>query len=137
MKKLFGEAAFNHLYVEYQGGARKRGISWELTKEQFRELTSSPCYYTGRLPSQIKRAAGGDYIYNGVDRLDSSKGYTVDNCVPCIGRVNEMKMDSAYEEFIELCRAVVKCHDAKRGQQRRLQRKLQIEMPYEEIEQIQ
>jgi hypothetical protein len=102
-----GVAALNKLYMDYSYGARRRGISWELTKDQFKKITSSPCYYTGRRPSSVQKALGGDYVYNGVDRLDSTKGYTVDNCVPCIGRVNVMKWDSSYEDFIDLCRQVV------------------------------
>lgn len=38
------------------------------------------------------------YTYNGVDRLDSSMGYTPDNCVPCCWECNNMKGASLTEE---------------------------------------
>ena len=34
-------------------GAKRRNLPWELTEEQFRTLTISPCYYTGREPSNV------------------------------------------------------------------------------------
>lgn len=39
------------------------------------------------------------FTYNGLDRVDSSKGHTVDNVVPCCWRCNRMKMDMTHAEF--------------------------------------
>jgi len=100
------DSAFNQVLIQYKQDAKRRGFSWGLSNEEFRHLTSSPCYYTNQEPSTVKRTAGSVYVYNGIDRLDSSKGYTVENCVPCNRRVNEMKMESPVDEFIEECRAV-------------------------------
>lgn len=107
-KKPYGVAAFNTLFTRYKYGAKNRGLCWELDAEYFRGLTKQNCYYTGLPPSSVIKEVGGDYIYNGIDRLDSSKGYTVDNCVPCNGKVNQLKMDLGYSEFIELCYLICK-----------------------------
>jgi len=118
------DTAFEDLWHLYQASARNRGHSWELTKEQFRELTQSPCHYTGRPPSQVTKSAatarrikagkdplpGGFYTYNGIDRVDNSKGYTLENCVPCWGKVNTMKMEMQREEFIALCKEIAIRH---------------------------
>jgi hypothetical protein len=101
-----GEAAFNDLYADYKSGARRRGIPWDLTKEHFLKLTSSICHYTGVPPSNVWSGVRGKYVYNGIDRIDNSKGYTIENCVPCNGRINEMKMDVPVDVFIEDCRLV-------------------------------
>ena len=104
-------AAFRILFGNYKRAAKKRGIVWELTEEQFRELTSSPCFYTGKLPSNLKVAPSGEvYTYNGIDRLDSTQGYVLDNCVPCIGIVNTAKMDLPLGRFIEMCQQVAALH---------------------------
>jgi hypothetical protein len=96
-------SAYRGLLGKYKKGAEDRGLSWELTEEQFRSLTTSDCYYTGRKPSQEFTAASGEvYTYSGIDRLDSSVGYTVDNCVPCCTQVNRMKMAMGINEFLEL-----------------------------------
>lgn len=50
-----------------------------LTKEQVEDLLLQPCKYCGKCHSM------------GIDRIDSSKDYTLDNCVPCCGMCNIMK----------------------------------------------
>lgn len=39
--------------------------------------------------------------HNGIDRVDSSKGYTLDNCVPCCSKCNYAKHEMSVEEFKE------------------------------------
>ena len=94
----------------YRLGAKKRGLSWELSVEEFVTLTSSDCHYCGRAPFRVQKVSGrkdgGDspgssYTYNGIDRVDNAIGYELDNCVPCCTECNRAKMDRSYEEFIE------------------------------------
>jgi hypothetical protein len=118
------DPAFSGLLGNYKGSAKSRGITWELTQEQFRKLTESPCYYTGREPSNIYTSvssrnrtkcglslAGNDtYTYNGIDRLDSDKGYTLENCVPCCKDANLAKQSLSHDEFIALCKEIAARH---------------------------
>jgi hypothetical protein len=98
-----GAASFNCAYAGMIKGARVRGYSWDIDKDIFRKLTSSNCYYCGTPPSQLARKGlNGDYLYNGLDRVDNSKGYSEDNCVPCCGRCNKAKGTMSLEEFLEL-----------------------------------
>ncbi len=41
-----------------------------------------------------------NFIYNGIDRIDSSKGYIQGNVVTCCRTCNVAKMDMDYKEFI-------------------------------------
>jgi hypothetical protein len=96
----YGKASFNYLYKSYQIKATKRNLEFNLSKEEFLYLTKQNCFYDGVEPHQIiKTRNNGDYVYNGIDRIDSSKGYTIDNCVPCCGRCNEAKMAETQEDF--------------------------------------
>lgn len=41
------------------------------------------------------------FNYNGIDRIDSGEGYTIDNVVPSCPVCNVGKMDRSIEEFYE------------------------------------
>lgn len=107
-RKGKGVSAFNRVYRNYKRQAIQRSLEWDLTEDQFREITSSNCYYTGLPPSSVMKVSGGngEYVYNGIDRLDNSKGYNINNCVACIGEINRMKSNLSYSQFVELCSLV-------------------------------
>lgn len=68
------DRAFRQIWWEYKVGAKRRGLSWELSEEDFRKITTSPCYYTGRLPSHSRTLGIDTFVYNGIDRKDNTKG---------------------------------------------------------------
>jgi hypothetical protein len=106
-KQRVPDAALRRLYRSYVDGAKIRGYSFGLTVEQFKNITSSPCYYTRREPSSIFTTKQGNrYVYNGIDRLDNTKGYTVENCVSCCSDVNYAKGTMKYSDFICMCKEV-------------------------------
>jgi hypothetical protein len=103
-----GQSGFNTLLSVYKVHAEKRGFIWELTDEQFRTLVSGACHYCGQQPSQVsvKWSENGQFVYNGIDRLNNAVGYTLGNTAPCCGPHNRMKGTMSVEEFIEQCRKV-------------------------------
>lgn len=112
-----GESALNCLYGRYKYRAKKRNLPFDLNLEIFSILTKQDCYYCGMFPSQIASFPGayGEYIYNGIDRIDSSIGYTVDNCVPCCGRCNQGKNDVTQFDFFDWIKKVYN-HLAEKGE---------------------
>ncbi len=50
------------------------------------------CYIESTLPREER---------SGIDRVDNSVGYEVDNCVPCCGVCNRMKRDLTKDQFID------------------------------------
>lgn len=98
-----GETARLRVLQGYQKNARKRGLVWELSDEDFDSLTSSNCHYCGQPPSTVYRAGkyeGGTFTYNGLDRRDSSVGYVRENVLPCCRFCNRAKSDMSYEDFM-------------------------------------
>lgn len=100
-------AAFNELFAQYKKNARRAGRAFELTEEEFRQLTSGCCYLCGASPAQLGcyRVRGAStntepYLANGIDRVSNDEGYTLSNCVPCCKRCNWMKADLSVEEFL-------------------------------------
>ena len=96
------EASFNAVYSSYSLAAKKRGLCFELTKEMFKEITSKDCAYCGSPPKQKSKKSKfnyGHYLFNGIDRVDSSKGYEPNNVVPCCEYCNRMKLDYSVKFF--------------------------------------
>ena len=74
--------------------------------EEFKDLINKPCAYCGSNPTSDTYINGNKFnktnalVYvNGIDRIDSTKGYSVNNCVPCCTMCNKMKLDYSLEDF--------------------------------------
>ncbi len=92
----------NHLLRVYKLQAKRRGLSWELTGEQFDALTQTACHYCGDPPSDKKSNPrfNGAYKCNGIDRKNNDLGYTSPNCLPCCQFCNRAKWTMGYQEFV-------------------------------------
>jgi len=104
-----GEAALNQLYASYEWHAvMDRSLTFNLTVDEFRALTKGNCFYCGVEPKQVSRnvSCKGSYTYNGIDRKDSSLGYSPENCVSCCGSCNKAKGKKSVEDFLVMCRKV-------------------------------
>jgi len=89
-------AGFNTLYSKYKHGAKKRNLEWNLSVEQFENFISKNCYYCNSIPKQTmysdaNKCQKSKCIYNGIDRIDNNKGYTLENCVTSCKRCNYFK----------------------------------------------
>lgn len=84
-------------FYAYRNQCKRRnkgvGILFDLTLEQFASLTENiGCSYCG--------GKSPDKNYVGIDRIDSTKGYIFDNCVPCCIICNRMKSVHTKEFFL-------------------------------------
>lgn len=106
----YGEASCNHLYSVYKHNALKRDLEYSLTIEDFKRLTSLNCYYCNDAPKYAHNGVtcSTPYIYNGIDRVNNSIGYTLDNSIPCCRTCNWMKRTQLQSDFIEKCAAITK-----------------------------
>lgn len=94
----------------YEAACRKIGRRFDLSIREFRILTSSPCHYCGKPPSQLatkhrspkenRISHWGDYLYNGIDRKNNHKGYVLGNCLPCCKTCNRAKSNMRYSDFV-------------------------------------
>lgn len=76
-------------------------LPFEISDEDAYQLSQKPCYYCGR-EKQNKTTYKPDNLvleYNGLDRIDSTKGYIPGNVVPCCKRCNAAKNDMTADEF--------------------------------------
>lgn len=89
-------------YHGWKHSAVKRGLVWNLTKDDLKKMPLV-CHYTGEAlvfdhqrPNSVS-----------LDRIDSSKGYTRDNVVFCCRVVNLMKHTMSVKDFKTWCRKVL------------------------------
>ncbi len=103
-----GTACFNNLYNQYKSGARVRHLDFNLSKEECHNLFQQNCFYCNTTPNNTYRKSGslGGYIYNGIDRIDSSTGYQSDNVVPCCKVCNYAKRNMSITEFLNWIKTV-------------------------------
>lgn len=100
-KKANGYANLIKTYYYYKSSANKRNYEWNLTKEQFEKLTKMNCYYCNSKPSNImnNKNCNKPYKYQGIDRVNNKKGYTLKNCVPCCKICNRAKGNLTQKAF--------------------------------------
>lgn len=95
-----GERAKRNQFGKYRQGARKRKLEFKISYKKFCELTKLNCFYCGGAPYKRWNVHGGDFcISNGLDRIDSSKGYIETNVVSCCQKCNTAKSSMTIEEF--------------------------------------
>lgn len=105
-----GEAALNKFITTTKQSAKRRGYSYSLTRGQVKKITQKNCAYCGSPPSNIikSNSSAGDYVCNGLDRVDNTRGYELDNVVPCCTKCNLAKRVMSTEEFFDW---IKKIHD--------------------------
>lgn len=83
-------------YANAKNSAKRRKIKFNLTFERFQTITSEPCFYCGFYNGYYNKKG-----YSGIDRIDSSKGYTVENSIPCCRFCNCGKNILSLQDFIK------------------------------------
>ena len=78
-------------YLKYLQLSNMRNKEFELTIKQYWDIKQNPCYYCGNQHNI------------GIDRLDNTKGYTVENSVPCCYMCNMMKNTMSEDQLINQC----------------------------------
>jgi len=95
-------ASFNDLVGIYKRSAIYRGYKFDISTAFIKKITKMECAYCGIEPRQCHSAGrlSDDYTYNGVDRVDNSKGYTEENVVPCCKTCNIAKNNMPLGDFL-------------------------------------
>lgn len=98
----YGVGSRNVVLRTYKNVAKKKGLEWALSDEEFISLAASNCHYCGLPPSNTGGSPknNGRFVYNGIDRSDSSAGYISNNVVPACWTCNWMKRHMSAEAFL-------------------------------------
>ena len=116
-KRRYDSVTITTEYLMYKNNAQQR--KWEpLPKNEWEILVKEPCFYCGGYDIR-NRASMDSYLkkrgkslnkddiklyevkMNGIDRIDSLRGYTKDNIVSCCSICNRMKNSFSKDVFLE------------------------------------
>jgi hypothetical protein len=107
-----GEINIRQLFANYRNGAKNRELNFVLTLEEFREFIFKNCHYCGSLPNRLNVVENIQQenliYYNGIDRLDNTIGYQLNNCITCCKTCNYAKSSISYNDFITWINNLVK-----------------------------
>jgi hypothetical protein len=78
-----------------------RGIEWNITDDEAKVMLVSPCIYCKHIDLEVR--------VNGIDRLDSGKSYSTENCRPCCKNCNYMKGTFDPRTFIDWAKKIAQC----------------------------
>jgi hypothetical protein len=93
---------------------KKKNIEVSITVDDYTKIIIQDCFYCNDTPRQTNRFANRKYVNtetifaNGIDRIDSSIGYTLNNCIPCCTSCNYAKHKLTQEEFFEKIKKIYK-----------------------------
>lgn len=96
-RKINGAPIINNLISYYKRSEAARKYGFRLTYEDVEKIVFRNCFYCGTEPCQNRRSY--PERYNGIDRIDSSKGYFINNCVTACFRCNSAKNNMTLMEF--------------------------------------
>lgn len=83
--------------------ASRRGMAFDISFDDFSALIQHPCHYCGHPLNPTG---------SGLDRIDPTGGYTIDNVVPCCRPCNWTKSDFfTYEEMLVIGAAIGRVKD--------------------------
>ena len=107
-KLPYGVAALNAVISGYRSKARERNLVWELTDDVAGSLLQGDCFYCGTQPTRLRgcKTANGKCVCNGIDRIDSSRGYIDGNVVTACADCNRAKLAMPQMEFIALAERI-------------------------------
>lgn len=127
-KREYNDATYQRQFTHKLYCSKKRNLEFSLSKEQFIEISKKPCYYCNEITTRNSYIKTGKYYDNslsieenriltnirgdrlnkvdkytvlcsGIDRYDNTKGYTLENSVPCCRYCNTLKSTKTIDRF--------------------------------------
>jgi hypothetical protein len=98
------QSLIRHRLYGIKNRCRLRNIPYCLVLEQVVELyrqQEGKCFYTG-ISMQLEAGNGKHPYALSIDRVDPTRGYSLDNIVLCINRANTIKNDLTLDELAEI-----------------------------------
>jgi len=104
---LYPECFANHksgCYSDYRRRALKKQLDFLITPDDYNLIIKKDCFMCGKKSDQQHQ--------NGIDRMDNTKGYILENINACCCECNLIKKDYVYEDIINKILLIHKKQDS-------------------------
>ncbi len=82
-------------YSSYKSDAKRRKIEFNLSSKEFKTFWKKSCHY-----------CENEIEFIGLDRVDNTAGYQLNNIVSCCSTCNNMKKNLSSSVFLEHCHKI-------------------------------
>lgn len=106
LNKEINDSSITKIFGNYKRNAEKRNLEFNINFDQFKNIINKNCFYCNIEPLQKtgfirkKINPNSKLLYNGIDRVNNSMGYNIDNIVPCCRNCNFSKYKDDKIEFL-------------------------------------
>ena len=100
---VFGKE-YSDLKRRHKELEKREGENWDIiSKNEFMKIVQKECFYCGSVGSKLRKdnIENITYKFNGIDRINSKKGYSIDNVVSCCITCNRAKNNMGINEFMD------------------------------------
>lgn len=110
LRKSSEEITWKNHYLIVKGRKHSKEKGFNLTLEQFVEISKKKCFYCNSDPTATKghRSWSTYILTNGLDRIDSNMGYLYSNVVSCCKFCNFAKSNRTEKEFYSWVKKLAK-----------------------------
>jgi hypothetical protein len=94
------DAGIRLAYSEKKSLAKRIGVKFQLSLDQYKHLISQNCHYCDAVPA-LRGREGYEFIgQESLDRKDPNGDYTIDNVVSACLSCNRKKKDTPYDSYV-------------------------------------
>ena len=86
--------SYESQYGVYGRSAELKQLEFTITFDEYEKIVKNPCHYCGIIQDR------GTEQFNGIDRVNNTIGYILDNCVSCCKMCNYMKNTLSGNVFV-------------------------------------
>ena len=91
----------NIIWKRARDSAKKRGITFELSRLDVMNMTVPITCPALGIPIKMENGQASDNSLS-IDRINSEKGYSFDNCIFVSWRANKLKSDASLNELVRI-----------------------------------
>lgn len=101
------KAIENQAFNNHKMTAIRKGLDWNLSKEQYLFIAKNPCVYCGEFSIRKSKSSDFSMKLNSVDRINNEPYYKIHNCQSVCFIHQSMKSNIPDDKFLKECMKII------------------------------